>query len=499
MKMTDRAKAAVEILTGALILGLLGDALMRATPWGLNVLVWTLAALIVICALIRHRLEAMRAVAWFALPAVAFSAAFVWRDSPALALLNLMALGVTGSLALWRAQGGGVLAAGLAEYALAAVVTGLNTAFGGFALALKDLPWKEVFAQRWLARAAAIGCGVALAIPPLLVFGALFASADAVFAHLLKDALHFNFLTLASHVFLFGFFAWTSAGWLRGALLGKRPAFGAGRRVPFFSLGIAEIGAALGLIDLLFLIFAVIQVRYLFGGAGHVQATTGLTYAEYARRGFFELVAVAALALPLLLAAHWLLRKEDPSYERWFRMLAAALVLLLFVIMASAVERMRLYQREYGLTELRVYTTAFMAWLAVVLVWFGVTVLRSRRRRFAAGALVAGYALIVALEILNPDAFITRTNAARALEGRTFDAAYAASLSGDAVPELVGMLPRLQAKDRCVIASRLLEWQTKVQPADWRTWNHSRAAAGKAIQQNRTALQAMSCAKNKQP
>ena len=55
-----------------------------------------------------------------------------------------------------------------------------------------------------------------------------------------------------------------------------------------------------------FLAFVVIQVRYLFGGAGRVAATAGLTYAEYARRGFFELVTVNTPLAPLLLTAHWL-------------------------------------------------------------------------------------------------------------------------------------------------------------------------------------------------
>src|SRR5262245_41251763 len=95
-------------------------------------------------------------------------------------------------------------------------------------------------------------------------------------------------------------------------------------------------------------------------------------------QGFFELVGVAALVLPLLLAAHWLLRKEKARDEIVFRVLAGAQIALLFVMMVSAFQRMRLYQREYGLTELRVYTTVFMGWLAVVFVWFTMTVLRGR-------------------------------------------------------------------------------------------------------------------------
>ena len=63
-------------------------------------------------------------------------------------------------------------------------------------------------------------------------------------------------------------------------------------------------------------------MRYLFGGSEWVQRVAGLTYAEYARRGFFELVVVAALVLVLLLIAHWLLRPEGGADQRVFAVLA---------------------------------------------------------------------------------------------------------------------------------------------------------------------------------
>ena len=101
--------------------------------------------------------------------------------------------------------------------------------------------------------------------------------------------------------------------------------------------------------------------------------------------------------------------------------------------MASATQRMRLYQSEYGQTELRLYVTAFMAWLALVFVWFALTVLRDRRERFAFGALLSAFGLIAALHVLNPDAAIVRANAALARAGHSFDVDYALSLSADAV------------------------------------------------------------------
>ena len=48
------------------------------------------------------------------------------------------------------------------------------------------------------------------------------------------------------------------------------------------------------------------------------------TYAEYARRGFFELVAVAALVLPLLLCAHWLVRRTVATPAHLSRIAAAS-------------------------------------------------------------------------------------------------------------------------------------------------------------------------------
>jgi hypothetical protein len=228
-----------------------------------------------------------------------------------------------------------------------------------------------------------------------------------------------------------------------------------------------------------------------------VQATTGLTYAEYARRGFFELVTVAALVLPFLLAIHWLLPPDHAPAQRWFRLLAAVQVVLLFVIMVSALQRMRLYQAEYGLSEQRLYPTAFMGWLAVVFVWFAFTVLRGRRERFTFGAMVAGYLLLAVLQVLNPDALIARTNLARTQAGRSFDARYAAGLSADAVPELVAGLPLLNLQDRCTVATRLLKRWPPPENPDWRSWSQARSRAWQAWRENAPALRAAACSEPK--
>lgn len=497
--MNERSKLELGLLGAAVFMGVWGDALLRAFPWGLNFFLWMAALIAALLILGRARPEVFAAGGrWLIVPLLLFSLLFLWRASTVLHMLNILALLVTFSLVILRAQGGAVRIGGIVEYVLGSAIASLNAAFGLFPLVLGRAEWKrKLLGEGRPRRALAVARGVLFSFPLLLIFGGLFMGADAVFSNLVQNVLRLNFRVLFSHFFVAAFFAWSVGGYLRGVLLGKEREKVAGLRFPSLSVGTIEIGTVLGLLDLLFLVFVVVQFRYFFGGAALVQATTGLTYSEYARRGFFELLTVAALALPLLLLMHWLLAKNDPSAERVFRVLAGLQILLLFVIMVSAFQRMRLYEAEYGLSEQRLYPTAFMAWLAVVFVWFALTVLRGRRERFWFGAMVAGFALVAVLQFLNPDALIARTNIARAREGRRFDARYVTWLSADAVPDLLAGLPDLAPQDRCAVAADLLaRWPVSERP-DWRSWTRSGARAWKLVDENRAALSGLACAGQK--
>jgi hypothetical protein len=325
----------------------------------------------------------------------------------------------------------------------------------------------------------------------LVLFGALFVAADAVFERLVLEVFGFDLAKVFSHFLLFCFFAWLAAGLLWAGLVARMPQNVVLARPRVVSLGIVEVGVVLGLLDLLFLTFVVIQVRYLFGGAGHVVDTAGLTYAEYARHGFFELATVTALALPLLLLVHWLFRPESRRHEITFKALALLMVALLFVVVASALQRMYLYTSEFGLTELRLYTTVFMFWVSAVLIWFVLTVLRSRRNRFAFGALVAGFAAILLINAMNPDALIAKTNIDRLQQGKRFDPYYLTTLSADAVPTIVQFLPEIGQKpvwqDYTLEKEILYKFSTK--PKGLRTYNLGRSRAYQAVESYTRALE----------
>jgi len=501
-----RTRNGAAVAATALALGAAGDALLRPVPWGLNLTLWT-ALLVAAAAGLQRRAETEDAVAGWMPVALAVAALVAWRDSPTLKALDLTALCVVLGLAVYRAGGGSVRVAGLARYCAGLLQAVFEAACGAGILLGRDIRWGELRGDAgWTRHALAVGRGAALALPLLLVFGSLLMSADAGFDRLIGRTFDLDLPLAASHAGLALVFAWGAAGVLRALVIPSpapalRPASAdalpatgeaatAAPPAPKLRLGAVETATVLGLLDLLFLAFVVLQLPHFFESYGDLLAPGAETFSAYARRGFFELCAVAGLVLPLLLTMHWLIDHGDARAKRAFRIAAGAMVGLVFVIILSALHRMRLYQSAYGLTELRVYTTAFMLWLTAVFGWFCWTVLRGQRERFAFGAVTAAVETIVLLHVVSPDALIVRVNAARAQSAVRFDAIYASSLSGDAVPALLRRLDALPADGRCHVARTLLrDWSGAGE--DWRSWSLGRSRAVAAVRSRASELRQM--------
>ena len=441
----------MKTLVTALLLGIAGDLLLRTMPLGINVAIWTVLFLIAAAYVVRRPGE----LALGATGALAVSAGIAWRDSGALKALDILLLFVFLALLSLRSRGVREWATGITQAAAALVMTAVLSVTGFFQAVFADIKWRELQPGTVTRRALVVMRGFLIAAPLLLIFIALLTSADAAFASILADIFNLDLPRTLGHIFFTLFIAVPVAGFLRSMLTpGELPKV---ERPAWFHLAAAETNIAIALIDILFALFVAVQLRYFFGGAALVKVAPKLTYAEYARRGFFELVAVAALVLPLLLFAEWLI---DRSGVKTFRLLATAQVLLVFVILVSAYRRMQLYVDAFGLTEQRLYTTAFMFLIAALLAWFCATVLTGRRERFFLGAVVSGLVTVIVLHAINPDALIVRTNIAK---NRALDVKYLASLSADADPELV--------------AAHLPCTNKRKHPADWRSWNASRALA----------------------
>jgi hypothetical protein len=465
--MPPRTRQALAFLVAALALGVVADLLARQVPERLDIALWLGAAEVVIAALAQAGLLRLApAQAAFAGALALLTVALIWRDSPTLFALNLLGIATIGVLASPRLRAVGPRRAGLGDYARGSIELAVATVAGAPTLALADVDWRAIPLRGRARDAGGAAIGLAAAAPVAAIFGGLLMQADPVFDRLVQRSFAFDVAQVVQHAGTILLCAWAAAGVLRE--LGRTDAPAAGTRHRG-ALGLGQVGVVLAVVDVLFLAFVAVQFRYLFGGAAQVQAITGLTWAEYARRGFFELVTVAALALPLLLLADWSFDHRGPTRVRVFRGLALLMLVLLDIMLASALYRMRLYTVQFGLTEQRFYTTAFMGWLVLVFGWFGATVLRGRRERFGTGALAAGWLVLAALNLANPDALIAGVNLQRAEQGRPFDTAYAESLSADALPALHRGMPALGSADACTAATRLSEhWRRQFEkPRRW--------------------------------
>lgn len=468
-------------LLAALLLGLLADLLLRAEGRpGLNAFLMAIAGATTLWLLGRIRAQPVSAESrWLVLGAVGFAALLMLRDAEALAVFDLLAIIVLLGLAAGR---GALQWARQAEvqplFATAARVAAL-IALGPLGWSLgsaKSVPGGTPGARgTWRSRSGTLVRGVAMALPALLVLVALLSAADPVFAGLLQRLVSFGLEPLLEHLGFAALMAWFASGYLRAALV-PDPAIDS-LRLPRPALSPAEPAIALSLLALLFLAFLAVQARYLFGGADVVALTDGLGYAEYARRGFFELVAAIAFVVPLLLLADWAAADGDSRARRMLRAVSLLLVALLAGVMVSAVFRMHLYQQAYGLTEARVYVCTILLWLAGVLAWLAATVLRGRRRGFAFGAIVGGLACLAGLHVLNPEALVARVNLSRAAAGLEYDGAYLRTLGADAVPALLAARANLPPGERSRIEAALRARWSGERPGGWRTWNLADARA----------------------
>ena len=292
--------------------------------------------------------------------------------------------------------------------------------------------------------------GLALGAVVVLPFGGLFWSADAAFAEVASSASP-DVSSLPGRVVVFVAVLCLT---LALALAAKRVFPDPVVRAP--SLDLAEWAIPLLLLDLLFLAFVAVQVTVLFGGHDHVLETAGLTYAEYARQGFWQLIAAAALTLVVVAAAARTARARSPRERLLLRVLLGGLCVLTLVTVASALHRLSLYEDAFGLTRPRLAaeTVALALGGLFVVVLIG-GVLRLARRQVVRVS-VAGLAIgLLAFSVSDPDGRVAQRNVDRWQRTGDLDVSYVQGLSADAIPALAVLPEPLRERVLEPLRSRL--------------------------------------------
>lgn len=414
-------RAAARLAVLALGSGIVLDIGLRGGPANAMVVVGLVLA--VVALVVDDRAQQAEA-RWLALASLVPAAFLAVRVSPWLIASNLVTAGALVGAAICLTQSGSLLditPVRLLHRALAgcgrALVPGLGVLVP---LVPRVSPGMSDQARR-------IGLSLAITLPVLFVVVALLASADAVFAGLLSPDVALG--PVIGHLVLT---AVVTVG-VVCAVAGSRG--DTDDTKPPGRFGTVEVATMLGLATGVMAFFAVAQVIALTSAGDRLIEEAGLTPAEYARSGFFQLCWAAALIVVFLalvrgLAAPGVL--DRPA----LRALGAAVPLLALGLVAVSIRRMALYDEAFGLTMLRLWVVGAAVWMGVVLVMIAVRNLGvgSGRDWLLAGATATALVLVLAADLANPEAFVVRHNVDRAAEGAELDATYLSQLSDDAVP-----------------------------------------------------------------
>jgi two-component system sensor histidine kinase BaeS len=316
--------------------------------------------------------------------------------------------------------------------------------------------------------------GMLIAVPVVLLLGVLLMSADAVFKNLVSFDVELD-TAFTEHLFVIFFLGWGFLALLRVASAAA-PAQLSG---PSGRLGAVEAFVVLGAVVVLFGGFAIAQLIAVIGGADYVRETTGLTYAEYARSGFFQLLWVAALTVGGLLVLRTATNRTEPRRARAFAVLASVVCVLTMLIVAVAIRRLALYSDVFGLSMLRLYSTIFAVWIGVVLLlviaWLAGV--RADRTWLPGVAAATGLALLLGLNIANPEAIVASTNLQRDASQEIDTDYLTTELSDDAVPTIARLLPSLEPDIQSSLTSGLCQPRDSHTYHGWAAWNVSRDRA----------------------
>jgi hypothetical protein len=230
-------------------------------------------------------------------------------------------------------------------------------------------------------------------------------------------------------------------------------------------------------VNVVYVLFVCVQFTYLFGAWDGV-LPDGKSYAEYARSGFLELVAVSVINFAILMVTLVFGGREVGALGRWNKILLYILVGCSGVMLYSAYTRLVLYEEVYGYTYIRFLVHAFMIYLGILLIIAALRI-RSEAIPLAKIYIVISLFAYVLINYVGMDRIIAGNNIERFRESGKIDEVYLNSLSTDTIPLLIefskekypGMKPLLETRQE-----GLANFDHK-----WPSFNWARHRAEKAL------------------
>jgi len=335
--------------------------------------------------------------------------------------------------------------------------------------------------------------GIAAAIPVIVLVISLLMQADANFDHamtVIKKALHLENFDIYILEFFLGL---PVACYIFGAVYGNSRKRGSDKITESSSgsalasahkLPAAAVYTPVAILNLIYLIFIGVMASYLFSAlAGKLP--NALTYAQYARHGFFELCGIAAINMCVLIFSYCFIKRNEKEYPRPLRILSSVLTALTILLGVVAMSKLLLYIGAYGLSRLRIYSL----WFIILILFVCVILIIWHIRPFNAGKpiVIVTVLLFLTLFYANTDGLIARYNVTQYEKGqlKKVDVEMMADMSDAVVPWLDHIIKtgesfdinlRLQAQS--ALDSHNKVTRSRNEDTTFSTWNITSASQG---------------------
>ncbi|NRD79243.1 DUF4173 domain-containing protein [Bacillus sp. BRMEA1] len=230
------------------------------------------------------------------------------------------------------------------------------------------------------------------------------------------------------------------------------------------------------LINAVYVLFTIVQFKYFFGGT----LQKDYTFAEYARKGFFELLFVTMINLTIMNSILTFVHVSTNGMKRLTQIMLSVLILSSSVMLCSAFLRLSMYEEAYGFTFIRVLVHSFMIFLTVIFAYTLVKIWLEKLSLFHF-YFIASLLYYTAVSVIDLNRIVVNENIHRYETTGKVDISNFESMSSDGEIGLVELyekdphIPDL--KSILLERKKMLHMESKV----WQSYNLKRAEAAKKI------------------
>lgn len=291
--------------------------------------------------------------------------------------------------------------------------------------------------------------GLVISIPLLIIILALLISADTVFAQILEPIKEFfaNILSIkfwASVYFRILVFVLVCIYFM--AFICNILKFDTERKKAQGGIQIRmqniTVNTVLTVLNIVYLLFTIVQFTYLFTKLG---VDGDFNYAEYARRGFFQLMIVTIINFAIILLTNANKRETSKAVNIYTKIMNLFLIIFTVIMICSSFLRMYLYEQEFGYTFLRLMVF-FILVTELILIVPTIAYVFTKKVKLLKSYVVIIAIMYALINFANVDKTIARKNVDKYIadsklsvikERSKTDFNYLKKLSIDAIPDII--------------------------------------------------------------